>query len=303
MTFQIQPTLKSKFIISNDTAEITEPTKIAVIASGKGGVGKSTLTANLASTLAYQGEEVLVIDGDPRDSLRTITGMKKGVRSGLTDIFTNDARLCDTIKQYHFEVNEKTVDGTYVKSKFAFDLLPSSQKLNSIEGDLSAYGITMEQAVQILRAAVSGESYTTYQDSPGIPAGKRYGWVIMDCEPSSWVQKFGVRFGHNVFVPYPPGVLSDEGYLQVKNEYQLAHGHTRGLVILPNKIKKGRSLATEYTADWEGRHDIAPFIFDRAGVENSTEMGIPLISYERNNDNILQFQYVIDFARGLQWQN
>ena len=33
-----------------------------VITSGKGGVGKSTLTANLGAVLAKQGKTVLVID-------------------------------------------------------------------------------------------------------------------------------------------------------------------------------------------------------------------------------------------------
>ncbi len=39
-------------------------TRVVVVASGKGGVGKSTLTANLAYALARSGEEVGVLDAD-----------------------------------------------------------------------------------------------------------------------------------------------------------------------------------------------------------------------------------------------
>ncbi len=39
-------------------------TRVISVISGKGGVGKTTVTSNLAVALAHQGEEVLVIDGN-----------------------------------------------------------------------------------------------------------------------------------------------------------------------------------------------------------------------------------------------
>ncbi len=39
-------------------------TKVLSIASGKGGVGKTTITSNLALSLASQGHKVLILDGD-----------------------------------------------------------------------------------------------------------------------------------------------------------------------------------------------------------------------------------------------
>ena len=51
--------------------------KIAV--SGKGGVGKSTVAASIALTLAKNGERVLALDADPDANLAAALGVPNGL--------------------------------------------------------------------------------------------------------------------------------------------------------------------------------------------------------------------------------
>ena len=57
---------KARFNVSQDAPDTAVPptTKVIMIASGKGGVGKSSVTTNLAAALAHQGYAVGVMDAD-----------------------------------------------------------------------------------------------------------------------------------------------------------------------------------------------------------------------------------------------
>lgn len=54
---------------------IRDRTKVRVVVTGKGGVGKTTLTALLAHTCAGQGYSVLAVDGDPQQNLAATLGL------------------------------------------------------------------------------------------------------------------------------------------------------------------------------------------------------------------------------------
>src|SRR5881396_984672 len=73
-------------------------TKVIAVHSFKGGTGKTTLTANLASTLALR-HRVGVMDLDlSGPGLHVIFGLKKGdVKATLTDVFLGDATPNDVI--------------------------------------------------------------------------------------------------------------------------------------------------------------------------------------------------------------
>jgi len=58
------PGIKIDFFESEFVLEGEKPKKYLAVASGKGGVGKSTVTANLAAALIRQGKKVGIIDAD-----------------------------------------------------------------------------------------------------------------------------------------------------------------------------------------------------------------------------------------------
>ena len=67
--------------------------KTITVCSTKGGVGKTTLTANLGAIIANAEYRVLLVDADPQPSLSSYYAVDQSPDStGLTDLLTSDKR-------------------------------------------------------------------------------------------------------------------------------------------------------------------------------------------------------------------
>ena len=82
--------------------------KCFAIASGKGGVGKSVLTANLAAALAMNGTRILIIDADiGLRSQDALLGLENRVVYDLIDVSRNECTLtqaiipCESVPSLH----------------------------------------------------------------------------------------------------------------------------------------------------------------------------------------------------------
>ncbi|MCG3181913.1 MAG: Iron-sulfur cluster carrier protein [Phycisphaerae bacterium] len=88
--------------------------KLAV--SGKGGVGKSTLSAALALLAARDGGRVLAVDADPDGNLASALGIPADVQAGIVPISQHRAlieqRTGAKVKQYGqmFKINPEVAD-------------------------------------------------------------------------------------------------------------------------------------------------------------------------------------------------
>lgn len=58
--------------------------KIVAVVSAKGGVGKTTVTANLSTALKYGGHRVLTVDLDPQNALRFHLGLDPNAIAGTS---------------------------------------------------------------------------------------------------------------------------------------------------------------------------------------------------------------------------
>lgn len=74
-------------------------TRVITVASGKGGVGKTTITANLGVALSTYGERVVVLDADiAMANLELILGME-GKSVTLHDVLAGNASIEDAVHE------------------------------------------------------------------------------------------------------------------------------------------------------------------------------------------------------------
>lgn len=114
--------------------------RLVLVTSGKGGVGKSTIAANAAIALARTGQKVLLVDGDPNlGNLDVLLGVAPKFRLGHVlrgDVDLEDASVTllpgltllagssgdVNYPLFHPEVHERFLDGL-IRSEAAFDVV------------------------------------------------------------------------------------------------------------------------------------------------------------------------------------
>ena len=131
---------------------------IISVSNQKGGVGKTTTTANLGIGLANSGKKVLLVDCDPQASLTVSLGYSQPDELEIT--------LTDLLKKVLLDESFQPTDGILPHAE-GVDLLPANIALSGMEVSL-----------------VNAMSRETILKQYLEPVRKSYDYILIDCMPS-----------------------------------------------------------------------------------------------------------------------
>jgi len=166
--------------------------RVIAFMNQKGGVGKTTTTANLGAALAERGHRVCLIDLDPQAHLTINYGLdpKPEVKS-LYNVLVEEAPLAEALHA----VGERLW------------LVPSSIDLAAAEVEL----VTVLGREMLLKNAIDG-------------AGVEYDFILMDCPPSLGLLTINALCAASeVIIPMQPHFLPLQGVAKLLETVQLVN--------------------------------------------------------------------------------
>lgn len=135
-------------------------TRIIVVTSGKGGVGKTTVTANLSARLAMEGYSVVAIDADiGLRNLDVVMGLENRIVFNLVDVIEGACRLPQAL------VRDKRIENLY--------LLPAAQTRTK-------EAVTSEQMKDLCDSLRGSYDFVIVDSPAGIESGFRNAAVGAD---------------------------------------------------------------------------------------------------------------------------
>ncbi len=166
-------------------------TKIIALANQKGGVGKTTSSVNLSSSLAFLGKKVLLVDIDPQGNASSGVGINKGeIENCIYNVLVDDVPLRD--------VRERTeLDN--------LDVIPATIQLAGAEVELVP---AISRELRLKRAI------DTIKDE--------YDYIIIDCPPSLGLLTLNaLTASDSVLIPVQCEYYALEGLSQLLNTIRI----------------------------------------------------------------------------------
>lgn len=172
--------------------------KIISLVNQKGGVGKTTTSINLASSLGILGKKVLLVDFDPQGNATTGVGIEKG-------------DLKYTI--HEALLGEVESNKVIIKTKFKnLSVIPATINLAGLEGEFNdkvREDSTFSKGSQLKR--VLGD------------VKDKYDYILIDCPPSLGILTTNsLTASDSVLIPVQCEFYAMEGILQLLNTINLA---------------------------------------------------------------------------------
>ena len=165
--------------------------RIVSLLNQKGGVGKTTTTANLGAALAAAGKRTLLVDMDPQSNLSLHFGVEADEgRPSSTSLFAPDP---------------PRIEACIVEGRQNLSFIPADTELALVEGELAG-----RQDVQ----AVLRDALRRVHD--------RFDAILIDCPPGLGVLSVNaLTASHEVFVPMQAQYLALRGLEKLLGTVQL----------------------------------------------------------------------------------
>ena len=213
---------------------------VVAVINYKGGVGKTTVTANLAAELAWQGKRVLLIDTDAQASL-TFSFVKP-------DVWDSTYKDTKTIKSWFdaisggaeppsledFVITPREANLRLGKKGGKIDLICSHLGLINVDLELATLlgGVNLNQTKRNY-IKVHGKLREAIQ---ALKEKDNYDIILIDCPPNfNIVTKNAIVASENILIPAKPDYLSTLGidYLQ-RSVKELAKEYNEYATLDPN---------------------------------------------------------------------
>ncbi|MCY62471.1 ParA family protein [Listeria monocytogenes serotype 4c] len=169
--------------------------KVIALANQKGGVGKTTSSVNLSSSLAFLGKKVLLVDIDPQGNASSGVGVNKGeIEHCIYDVLVDDVAIQDVLQKTDLD-NLNVIPATIQLAGAEVELVPAISR-----------EIRLKKAIDSIR--------------------DEYDYVIIDCPPSLGLLTLNaLTAADSVLIPVQCEYYALEGLSQLLNTIRIVQKH------------------------------------------------------------------------------
>ena len=233
-------------------------TKIAV-ANQKGGVGKTTTTANLGVAMARDEKRVLLVDMDPQSNLTAAFGLERNLAETLTQALIDRDRPLPILR---------VADASGIE----VDIVPASLDMTTVETALASR-IGREMRLRDKLRKVEED----------------YDFILIDTPPSLGLLTVNsLVAAEYVVVPTEARFFSLQGLEMLKesiNEVLYINPNLRILGILLSKLdrrlREEKSVAEFIREEW-GDTAFSAYIPTKSKILEASSNGVSLYAYKKN---------------------
>lgn len=228
--------------------------KIVAIANPKGGVGKTTITLNLAASFVLAGKKVLLLDLDPNGALSSSLGIETdSISNGLYELFLGNVDWPEAIHHFHLSL---------------LDLVPANMYSREREARITAQAKNRTSLNRKIRDAV-------------LKGRLNYDFILIDTPPLMHDLTISALYAaHSVLIPFQCSFYSlsavDRMMKMIQRIKEAGNPRLNVTGILINFFEKN-TLASKRGAA-EARKKYSDLVFETVIPKNTT---IGLAAFEK----------------------